>query len=1249
MKLRTVLISVVVSAALVGGAGYGAYYATQSRKSPIEVVPVANVSQGYWGMNDQQIIYGSITSQVAQTVQLNEEYGIDKIYVKAGDEVREGTPLFSYDMTLQELELEMQELELQTNELTMTRLEKELEKLKVTPTTASLERNWFTLTASAEENAGTLESTEGAGAPEGNTEPKETEALPETEGQDAIIQDETENPGTPAGPEEGTQEEDAGAQDGLEIDQVEKVGESTEGSELSTVEDSVLSFEGLVLELQLTFLTCGDELKADDVGEAIEQAVVYYRKNLADEELTEEEQEDGSVKEARSYVLKDSVKKVLNKEEIETLRKRCRTLDEYQVKYVEMLISEAEGLEGEALPAAVERIGKAYELLDTRQQESLEEPERIEELKALAEAVQTVPGETGDGTGETGEDGGSGETDPGETGEDSQTQDGADQTASDSGEETAQTPEGGTDISDPAGDEDADGVRRNTVTFDVSEGAITAVNGQDVTNSIAQAENGRIVFTVTPLGGYEITEVLVDGSIPARRNEESDDPDDYIVEGIQTNDTIIFVRTQPDPDALMTDDSAPAVISEDVPAEGEGQSGEPGQDGGEPGQNDGESQDGESGQNGGEDQSDAPAQSGGESESEETEKKEYTVTINPGNRTEKYEAGRLVPLQADLSDVTLVFMGWSVAPTAGQASQGAGQTEAQAFGEAGQAEAQTSAEAGQTEAPAQSVELNAEDISSGYASFLMPEFDVTATARYENSPEAIDSYVGTFLSSAEALLAENAEQAYMEQGKDYLTELESAIVFYQQWLSSSASEILDESDPTGGYEAKEPDLDTYQLLDNVAAYLTEQGKEFQVTQLTDRYRELCLRYARSLFAAIDPNAINKELLEKATDVYDRLGDSWRKKLEKQWKNEQADLAEQAGMPWQTNKKSKRIPPEGYLGIGDTLGVYSVLQLFQEFLSLPPDISEEERYDLLLDIWGRYQELSDAQRLAVSNDPLFVDTFRQYGLWEDEPETEFPDFDDFGGFDGDEPMYTAEELAQMIKDKEQEIKACSLDIRQSELDLKQKQRIVDEKVVKSTMDGTVISIGTEDGQSDEDYFVKVANEAGLFARGAMNELTLEKLSVGDTISGMLQTNGTRFTAVIKEISEYPDVNGQYMTYGQENTNASYYSFYALIDDTEDLEEGDAEIYLTGEAPGDTNAIYLENYFVRTESDGRNYVYKKGDDGKLTKQYVKTGNNTGWSLEIKDGLTFDDAIAFPYGKDVKEGAKTKDVDMLQDAFM
>ena len=47
--------------------------------------------------------------------------------------------------------------------------------------------------------------------------------------------------------------------------------------------------------------------------------------------------------------------------------------------------------------------------------------------------------------------------------------------------------------------------------------------------------------------------------------------------------------------------------------------------------------------------------------------------------------------------------------------------------------------------------------------------------------------------------------------------------------------------------------------------------------------------------------------------------------------------------------------------------------------------------------------------------------------------------------------------------------------------------------------------------------------------------------------------------------------------------------------------------------------------------------------MVKQPVKTGKLFYGMIEIKEGITEEDYISFPYGKKVKEGAKTKRVSM------
>ena len=84
----------------------------------------------------------------------------------------------------------------------------------------------------------------------------------------------------------------------------------------------------------------------------------------------------------------------------------------------------------------------------------------------------------------------------------------------------------------------------NTVAFQSAEGASVTVDGADVTNGTAMAKDGKIVFTVTPAEGYEVTSILVNGTIPARTNDETPETNDYIIEGIQTDSTVVVISTQ---------------------------------------------------------------------------------------------------------------------------------------------------------------------------------------------------------------------------------------------------------------------------------------------------------------------------------------------------------------------------------------------------------------------------------------------------------------------------------------------------------------------------------------------------------------------------------------------------------------------------------------------------------------------------------------------------------------------------------
>lgn len=232
--------------------------------------------------------------------------------------------------------------------------------------------------------------------------------------------------------------------------------------------------------------------------------------------------------------------------------------------------------------------------------------------------------------------------------------------------------------------------------------------------------------------------------------------------------------------------------------------------------------------------------------------------------------------------------------------------------------------------------------------------------------------------------------------------------------------------------------------------------------------------------------------------------------------------------------------------------------------------------------------------------------------------------------------TAAEIQQQIKDKEKEIRDYQLDIKETNLEIKDIQKKLNNQTIKSTLNGVVKTVGDPEKESnDEKPLIQVVSSEGLYVQGTVSESKMNKLKVGATLSGYSYDNGVSFTAEVREISPYPSDNGQ------DGANASSYPFTAYIADASGLSNNSwAELTLLDEGDGQGQGIYLEKPFVRTEN-GQYYVMKDDGTGHLTKQIVQVGGiQYGSSYQITGGLSMDDKITFPYGKDVREGAKTEE---------
>ena len=156
---------------------------------------------------------------------------------------------------------------------------------------------------------------------------------------------------------------------------------------------------------------------------------------------------------------------------------------------------------------------------------------------------------------------------------------------------------------------------------------------------------------------------------------------------------------------------------------------------------------------------------------------------------------------------------------------------------------------------------------------------------------------------------------------------------------------------------------------------------------------------------------------------------------------------------------------------------------------------------------------------------------------------------------------------------------------------------------------------------------------------MNELEKDNLRVGQEVTISDWETGATYTGTVQSIGDFPSAESNWN--GMENPNSSYYPFTAFVDGSADLQAGRyvSMTYTTGSGE---SGIYLENPFLRTEK-GQSYVFVRGKNDKLEKRYVTVGKSLwGSYTEIRSGLSETDYIAFPYGKNVKEGAPTVEGD-------
>lgn len=234
-------------------------------------------------------------------------------------------------------------------------------------------------------------------------------------------------------------------------------------------------------------------------------------------------------------------------------------------------------------------------------------------------------------------------------------------------------------------------------------------------------------------------------------------------------------------------------------------------------------------------------------------------------------------------------------------------------------------------------------------------------------------------------------------------------------------------------------------------------------------------------------------------------------------------------------------------------------------------------------------------------------------------------------------FTAAEIAAMRQAKQEEIKEREFNIKMAEAEFKIMQKEADSGEVYAEFDGVVIGILDPESAAMQGMpIMKVSGGGGYYVEGTVSELQLANIAVGQKVDIMSWDTGMNYEGTIVEIGRFPLEQDYYYSGTQ---NVSYYPYKVFIDESAQLQDG-FYISMTLRGAEGTSSLYVNSAFVRSEG-AASYVYVRNAEGLLEKRYLQVGGSLwGSYTEVRGGLTAEDFIAFPYGKDVKEGAPTRE---------
>lgn len=271
---------------------------------------------------------------------------------------------------------------------------------------------------------------------------------------------------------------------------------------------------------------------------------------------------------------------------------------------------------------------------------------------------------------------------------------------------------------------------------------------------------------------------------------------------------------------------------------------------------------------------------------------------------------------------------------------------------------------------------------------------------------------------------------------------------------------------------------------------------------------------------------------------------------------------------------------------------------------------------------------------VSMPPLVYERFEEVPLEDDNNDD---------GEAPEEQSYTREQIDNMIREQKKAVETASLDVREARIAVQQDELVNDKGEVQAKIAGTVTKVADPKKIRKGDTLLSVQGKAAYSVTIYVDELSRNSIQIGDTYRINTYQSGASGIAHVKKVGTVPAPSGQYASGNPSNT------FYPVTCEVTELDDPSMS-FEVGEGcdarkstdEDESDIISLDKMYIRNDKDGY-YVMAANPQGRLERRGIKVGRiYWGSTIEVKDGLTQDDKIAFPYGRDVVEGAPTKEVD-------